>query len=194
MDKKIFAIKEQYNNQYNKIYAQTSLEVFSEGAGSHHPSYIMVWWGMSHQGVTPLNFCEKGVKTGAGVYQEDVLQGVVKPLYTTVFIGQKWVFQQDSAAANKAKTTQEWLRRNVPSFISAEDWLSGSPDLNPLDYKLWAVLEDKTCRKCHNNLDSLKRSLMKAAAEIPLETVRASIAEWPERLKACVGAESGHFE
>ena len=30
---------------------------------------------------------------------------------------------------------------------------------------------------------------MKAAAEIPLETVRAVIAEWLESLKACVGAE-----
>jgi hypothetical protein len=50
------------------------------------------------------------------------------------------------------------------------------------------------CRKRHNNLDSLKRSLVKAAAEILLETVRAAIAEWPERLKACVGSEGGHFE
>jgi hypothetical protein len=32
------------------------------------------------------------------------------------------------------------------------------------------------------------------AAEIPLETVRAAMAEWPERLKACVEAEGGHFE
>ena len=28
----------------------------------------------------------------------------------------------------------------------------------------------------------------------PLETVRAAIAEWPERLKACVEAEDSHFE
>jgi len=35
---------------------------------------------------------------------------------------------------------------------------------------------------------------MKATADIRLETVRAAIAEWPERLKACVGAEGGHFE
>jgi hypothetical protein len=47
----------------------------------------------------------------------------------------------------KAKTTQEWLRRNVPAFNSAEDWLSGSPDLNPGDYKLWTVLEDMACQK-----------------------------------------------
>jgi hypothetical protein len=50
------------------------------------------------------------------------------------------------------------------------------------------------CQKRQNNLDSLKRSLVKAAAEIPLETVLAAIAEWPERLKACVEAEGGHFE
>jgi hypothetical protein len=94
----------------------------------------------------------------------------------------------------KAKKAQEWLRRNVPGFMSTEDWPSGSPDLNPRDYNLWAVLEDMDCQKRHNNLDSLKRSLEKTAAEIPLETVRAALADWPERLKACVEAEGGHFE
>jgi hypothetical protein len=49
-------------------------------------------------------------------------------------------------------------------------------------------------QKRHNNLDSLKRSLVKAAAEIPLQTVRAEIAVWPEGLTACVEAEGGHFE
>ena len=99
-----------------------------------------------------------------------------------------------SYPARKAKTTQEWLQRKVLAFISAEDWPSGSPDLKPLDYKLRAVLEDMDCQKCHNSLDCLKRSLVKAAAEIPLETVSAAIAEWPEGLKACVRAEGGHFE
>jgi len=113
----------------------------------------------------------------------------------TLFSGHEWVFQQDSVPAQKAKTTQEWLRWNVPAFISAEDWPSGSPDLNPLDYTLWAVLQDMACRKRHNNLDSLKRSLVKAAAEIPLETVRChdnSVAG--ASLKASVEAKDGHFE
>jgi len=101
--------------------------------------------GVSHQGVTPFHFCKKGVKTGAQVYQEDVLKGFVKPLNTTVSSGQKWVFQQDSAPVHMAKMTQEWLRRNIPAFIHTEDWPLGSPDLNPLDYKLWAVLEDMAC-------------------------------------------------
>jgi hypothetical protein len=61
------------------------------------------------------------------------------------FIGQEWVFQQDSVLAQKAKTTQEWLQRNVLAFISAENWLLGSADLKPLDNKLQTVLKDMVC-------------------------------------------------
>jgi hypothetical protein len=68
MEEKIFTIEEQYNHQNNKIYAQTSrkaLEKVQRVQRDQHPSYVMVWWGVSHQGVTPLHFCERGVKTGA---------------------------------------------------------------------------------------------------------------------------------
>jgi hypothetical protein len=47
------------------------------------------------------------------------------------FIGQEWVFQQDPVLAQKTKTTQEWLCRNVLAFISAENWLSGVQTPNP---------------------------------------------------------------
>lgn len=154
----------------------------------------MVWWGVSHQGVTSLHFCEKGVKTGARVYQEDVLEGVVKGLTNTLFNGERWIFQQDSAPAHKAKTTQEWLRVNIPGFIAAEDWPSGSPDLNPLDYCLWSELENMACKTPHRNLESLKKALIAAASTMSMETVRAAIALWPQRLKACVRAKGSHFE
>jgi len=103
-DEKIFTFEERYNNKYNKIYAQKSLQVRTEGAAGHHPSYVMVWWRVSQQGAIPLHFCEKGVKTGARVYLEGVLQGVVKSLNTTIFSGQKWIFQQNLAPVLKAKT------------------------------------------------------------------------------------------
>jgi len=102
------------------------------------------------------------------MYQEDVLQEVVKHLNMTLFSGQEWVFQQDSVPSQKAKTTQEWLWRNLLAFIRVENWLSGSADLKTLVNKLWAVLEDTGCQKLHNILESLRRSLVKAAAEMPL--------------------------
>jgi len=54
MDEKMYTIKEQYNNQNNKIYAQKSLEVRSEGAGRPSPFLRHgLLGGRSHQGVTP---------------------------------------------------------------------------------------------------------------------------------------------
>jgi hypothetical protein len=86
------------------------------------------------------------------------------------------------------------VKENHVAFISAEDCPSGSPDLKPLDCKPWVVLKDTAYRKRHNNPESLKRSYVKVAAEIALETERAVTAEWPQRLETCVEAEGGHFE
>jgi hypothetical protein len=97
-------------------------------------------------------------ETDVRVYQEDLLQGDVKQLNMS-FNGQEWVFQQDSVPAQKVKTAQEWLRRNLLAFNNAENWLSGSADRKILDKKLWVVLEDMSCRKRHNSLESLRRSL-----------------------------------
>ena len=62
----------------------------------------MVWWEVSHQEATP-SFLQETDGTGVQVYQEDVLQGVVKQLNMTLFSGQEWVFQQDSVPAQKPR-------------------------------------------------------------------------------------------
>ncbi|CAH0404372.1 unnamed protein product [Chilo suppressalis] len=79
-------------------------------------------------------------------------------------------------------------------FIRYEDWPSSNPDLSPLDYKIWQHLEEKACSKSHPNLESLKTSLIKAAADIDVDLVRAAIDDWPRRLKACIQNQGGHFE
>ncbi|UYV62984.1 hypothetical protein LAZ67_2002741, partial [Cordylochernes scorpioides] len=107
---------------------------------------------------------------------------------------QHWIFQQDSAPAHKVKSTQQCLETNVPEFIKANEWPSGSPDLNPLGYSLWAYLEEKVCYKRYHNLDKLNSALVRAMKEIPLEKVRATIDQWPERLRSCVKNKGEHFE
>lgn len=196
-DEKIFTIEESFNRQNDRVYASSSREAREKAPKvqrGHHPSSVMVWWGVSYSGATQLHFCEKGVKTSAKVYENTVLEPIVKDLNKSLFRNQNWSFQQDSAPAHKARSTQGWLERHVPDFISTADWPSGSPDLNPLDYKLWSVLEGIVCKKRHPTISSLKRSLLAAVADFPMETMRAAIDEWPERLRACVSAKGGHFE
>jgi len=38
--------------------------------------------------------------------------------------------------------TQQFLRQNTPDFIAADEWVSYSPDLIPLDYCIWDILQD----------------------------------------------------
>ena len=48
---------------------------------------------------------------------------------------------QDSAPLQRAKATQNFLRDNTPDFISSQEWTPHSPDLNPLDYSVWDILQ-----------------------------------------------------
>lgn len=196
-DEKIFTIEEHFNKQNDRVYAHSSAEAsekISRVQRGHHPSSVMVWLGVSYLGPTEVHFCQKGVKTGAKVYQDDVLEKVVKPLKSTMFRNQAWVFQQDSAPAHKAKSTQEWFERQQIDFIRHADWPSSSPDLNPLDYKIWSYLEEKVCAKPQTNLETLKSSIVKAVANIDMNVVRNAIDDWPRRLRACINAQGGHFE
>jgi hypothetical protein len=97
-DEKFFTIKEQYKNN---IYAQTSLEVHSEGAGMPSPFLRHSLVGGVPSGGDTSSYLQERGETGVPVYQEDMLQGVVKLLNVTLFIGQEWVFQQDSVPAQK---------------------------------------------------------------------------------------------
>ena len=51
---------------------------------------------------------------------------------------------------------QCWVEANLPGFIAAEDWPSGSPGLNPLDYCLWNILEGKAACKPSCDIETSK--------------------------------------
>jgi len=49
---------------------------------------------------------------------------------------------QDSVPSHRAIATQNFLRDNTPDFISSQEWTPHSPDLNPLDYSVWDILQE----------------------------------------------------
>ena len=63
-------------------------------------------WGVSYDATTKLHFCEKGVKTSAKVYENTVLETVVKFFNNTLFSNEHWSFKQDLAPACKANSTE----------------------------------------------------------------------------------------
>ena len=49
---------------------------------------------------------------------------------------------QDSALSHRTKVTQQFLRQKTPDFIAADKWASYTPDLSPLDYCIWNILQN----------------------------------------------------
>ena len=56
--------------------------------------------------------------------------------------GSYFTFQQDSAPAHRARETISLLERETPNFIPPTLWPPNSPNLNPIDYRIWSVLQE----------------------------------------------------
>uniref|UniRef100_A0A914CLB2 Transposase n=1 Tax=Acrobeloides nanus TaxID=290746 RepID=A0A914CLB2_9BILA len=75
--------------------------------------------------------------------------------------------QQDGAPGHKAYETQDFLRDKCPDVISVDphwrnsidEWSPNSPDLNPLDYAVCSILEQKACET------SLERGIPETSVE-----------------------------
>jgi len=61
--------------------------------------------------------------------------------------GDNIIFQQDSAPAHRARDTIALLPRETQDFISPDQWPPNSPDMNPVDYKIWAVMQQRVYEK-----------------------------------------------
>jgi len=69
---------------------------------------------------------------------------------------------QDSAPSHRAKATHEFLRNTVPDFIDAEEWTPYLPGLNPLDYSVWDILQERVYDGQHQpyaNLRGLEKAI-----------------------------------
>ena len=105
-----------------------------------------------------------------------------------------FIFQQDSAPAHCAYDTVEMLRLNTPAFIPPTLWPPNSPDLNPVDYKIWGVLQNRVYRTRIRDVDHLKERLVEEWTQFDQKIIDGSINQWRKRLRACVSADGGHFE
>jgi len=86
-----------------------------------------------------------GVKVNGQYYRDVLLSQQMIPAIKQV-AGDTFVFQQDSAPAHHAHDTIQLLQRETPDFIGPDLWLPNSPDLNPVDYKIWGVMQQRVYR------------------------------------------------
>jgi len=117
----------------------------------------MVSVGVSKLGCTHLIFVDPGVKINGCYYGEVLLSQQLLPAMRQVS-GDFFVFQQDNAPAHRAHETIKLLQQETPAFISPNLWPPNSPDLNPVDYKIWGVMQDRVYQKKSEGRERVERA------------------------------------
>ncbi|UYV75111.1 hypothetical protein LAZ67_12002507 [Cordylochernes scorpioides] len=134
---------------------------------------VMVLGVISSEGdVMPPHFFEKGLRMNADTYI-NVLETVVKPWMDMVAAGRKYVFQQDSAPAHKAK------RHN---------------HCNPLDYYVWGVVERDVNKAPHTTIQSVKKAVHTVMTQIDKVIVAKACASFRTRLETVVANNGNYIE
>jgi len=198
-DEKQFTVQPPVNLQNDRVYAelgsrkrQVSAERLLRTRSTFSKS-VMVSVAVSILGTTELIFIEPGVKIN-GAYYRDVLLGQhLLPAIRSV-AGDFFTFQQDNAPAHRARDTVEFLYRNTPDFISPLLWPPNSPDLNPVDYEVWGVLQQRVYRSRIRDVDHLKQRLIEEWRRFDQNIIDRAVRQWRVRLRTCVRANGGHFE
>ena len=92
-----------------------------------------------------------------------------------------------------ARETIELLTMETPAeFIPPRLWPPNSPDLNPVDYKVWSVMQEKVYKKRIKDIDELRARILTAWDKMDQRIIDAATTQW--RTRACIKAKGGHFE
>ena len=198
-DEKVFTVTPSVNLQNDRVYAPCGTkkrDIAADRLFRTLPTFrksVMVSVAVSKLGCTELIFVEPGVKVEIAYYRDILLLHQI--LQSDIWQAMcPCVFQQDSAPAHRARATVEYLRQATPEFISPDLWPPNSPDLNPVDYKIWGCVQERVYQKPIRDVDQLKQRLVKVWSHVQQTVIDAAIGEWRKRLRACVRAKGHHFE
>jgi len=73
-------------------------------------------------------------------------------------------------------------------------WPTNSTHLNPVDYCVSSILQEKVYGTRFTNIDELKCKLLREWAKLDHEIIASAIRQWRRRLRAWETADGGHFE
>lgn len=197
-DEKMFTVQTPTNSQNDRVYANVAVkrdipaERLLKGR-KHFSQSVMVSIAVSQLGKSSLVFVERGAKINSSYYCDVVLQQGLLP-DIIAHSGDNFTFQQDGAPAHRSRKTVAFLTAHVPDFIEPENWPPNSPDLNPVDYSVWGMLQQLVYRQRIRDIEHLKEVLTACWDEISQDTINRAIGQFRKRLSLVIAANGGHIE
>jgi hypothetical protein len=197
-DEKLFTVATPNNAQNNRLYVSSvsrKKDISASRLLFTRPTFsqsVMVSVGVSALGRTGIYFVEPGTKINGQYYRDVLLMQHLLPDMREH--SEYFVFQQDSAPSHRARLTVELLQKETPAFISPALWPPNSPDLNPVDYRIWSIMEERVYRTKIRDAKDLKHRIQYEWNQLDQRTIDEAVNEWRLRLRACVKAVGSHFE
>ena len=114
----------------------------------------------------------------------DILEGNLFHSSRDLRLGRRFTFQQDNDLKHTAKATLECFKRKQLNVL---EWLSQSPDLNPIE-NLWYDLNIAVHQQNPSNLKELEQFCLEEWAKIPVARCAKLIETYPSRLTGVIGA------
>jgi len=96
--------------------------------------------------------------------------------------------------ARRTHATVELLHQETPNIIAPNMWPTNSPDLNPVDYDIWAVTQHRIYHRQIHSVDELKQRLVDVWSRLERSIFHEAIEQWRGKLTACVHAKGGHYK
>jgi transposase len=198
-DEKYFSVDQKFNSRTDRFITKKKVKDVADSIKSiqksKHPAQVMMFGLVSSNGLKmPPVFLESGFRMGAKEYLNRILIPHVLPWIKANFPNNdNVIFMQDGAPCHTAKLVQEWLSENI-KFWSKEIWPPSSPDLNPLDFSIWAFVQARACNHQHPNLESLRVSVLKEWTAMPESYIKNVCSKFRARIEAVIKAEGGYID
>lgn len=192
-DEKFFTLNGKRNHQNLRCWAKSRPLFFNELEA--HPIKTHVWCGLSAIGIIGPFFFEENVDQFA--YQRMIDLEFIPELRKKFGLDPSYYFQQDGATPHCTNYTLELLKvyfgDNLISRRCAFEWPSHSPDLNPLDYFFWGILDDAVKAKKPSSLGRLKGCIIQAINAINVSILPSVIDNFSKRVDLCISQNGSYF-
>lgn len=182
-DEKIFTRNGYFNPKNDVIWANSRSEANESGGIfeiQKFPISVMVSLGASWEGLTTPFFFVGGERLNANSYCE--VLDFFKSEGDRLFKNTNWTFQQDGASSHTSDKAQEKCKKIFQSFIPKERWPPNSPELNPLDYSIWAKISSLVDYKKVTSKVTLINQIKKSIEKIDQNYLREVIGSFLKRV------------
>ena len=136
-----------------------------------------------------VTFIEKGAKINQEYYCSHVLASLT--LEMDNLAGNDYVFMQDGARSHTAKSTAESFNNHLPEFIKRDSWSPNSPDLTPVGYYVWSLLESMVYAI---KITDVAQYIIDCWKEISQEEINKATDAFQRILRKVIKANGDHIE